>query len=186
MKMNLISFIYLMLLLVSCKTTTDVSHHGNANVKTYRVSGNITYSSDYCGGAYPSEAMLLQLANPTPYSGKVLFIRRTKTNDLSQPILYTLISDSLGNFSIDLPPGNYCLIDEFRKDRAIFEKVYSKDSTNYLRVPDPQCLDDWFNSCLYGFTVSDYSISTIQINIHRTCFRPEGIPCISYTGPMPP
>lgn len=173
-----------MLWLLSCKPLTDVQH--TYHNKTYTVSGNITYTSDYCGGAYPSESMLLRLATPSPYPEKVLYIRKASHNDLDQPILYTLITDSLGNFSADLPTGNYCLIDEFRKDRTLLDKLNNKDSTNYLRVPDPKCLDDWFNNCLYGFTVSNYPIMTIQLNVHRACFRPEGVPCISYIGPMPP
>ena len=187
---NKFVFYYIGLVLVvmiACKISgTNKNNTSNPHKKTYQLSGNITYTSDYCGGAYPSNNMLQRLATPAPYPGKVFYIRQAERNDMNSPILYTIVTDSTGHYSINLPPGNYCMIDEFRKDTAFIADVYKVDPYNYLQVNDKKCLEDWFNSCFYGFSIKDSNFVHADFNIHRSCFRPEGVPCISYIGPMPP
>jgi hypothetical protein len=179
MKYILLSGLILGTLLGGCKTTSI----GNGNqTNMYQVSGTITYTSDYCGGAAPPEELLNQLKTPTPYMGKILHIRAAQTNDFSKPILHTLVTDSLGHFSVSLPPGNYCMIDDFRKDGSFVQTLNKK---NNLSTNNQQCVDDWLNSCLYSFTVTQANITNIQLNIHRICFVPEGVPCVSYDGPLP-
>jgi hypothetical protein len=169
----------------ACKTTGLSNHNGNnQQPKTYQVSGTITFTGDYCGGAHPSEEMLKQFRVPAPNIGKVLHIRSGVTNNLNSTILYTLVTDSLGQFSVNLPPGDYCMIDDFRKDNSFFQSLF--DSDNHLSVNDQKCVEDWLNSCFYSFTVSNADITNIQLNIHRICFVPESVPCVSYTGPYPP
>ncbi len=154
--------------------------------KSYQVSGTITYTSNYCGGARPPETLLEQMATPTPYPGKVLHIRKGNTNDLSSLIIKTIVTDSLGKFSLSVEPGNYCIIDDYRKDASFVDLMLHPADDSYLKVEDPGCLKEWLNICLCSITVTDQNIQDIQINIHRACFRPEGVPCINYTGPLPP
>ncbi len=188
MKRKFILYYILLLVLVfaACKiaggTTTDGIHHQN---KTFRLSGNVTYTSDYCGGAEPPETLLQELAKPRPYAGKKFYIRGGETNNLKSKILYTVVTDSLGNYSINLPVGNYCMIDEYRKDSTFIGALLNNTPESGLYVTDKQCVKDWFNSCFYGFKISTGDISNINFNIHRDCFRPEGIPCVAYTGPLP-
>lgn len=175
--------------MVACKFSRVTNNNTDSiHKKTFQLSGNITFTSDYCGGARPSENMLERLATPTPYQGKVFYIRSGERNNLNSPILYTVVTDSTGHYSVSLPPGNYCMIDEFRKDTSFILDVYKRDPTlqpNYLVVHDKECLQNWFNSCFYGFTILDTDVSNINFNIHRSCFRPEGVPCIDYNGPLP-
>lgn len=185
-KFVLYYILLLMVFIAACKISgADNNNRGNKHNNTFQLSGNITFTSDYCGGAKPPKDLLEGLATPTPYLGKVFYIRSGERNDVTSPVLYTVISDSLGHYSVNLQPGNYCMIDEFRKDTSFMFDVYKKDPNNFLVVHDKKCLENWFNSCFNGFTISNADISNVNFNIHRSCFRPEGVPCIDYDGPLP-
>lgn len=181
-------FTYLLLfglLLVACKISTDIS--SNKPKKLFKVSGTVTYTSDYCGGAPPSEDLIIQLSTPQPYPGKQLFIRSGSMNDVQNTVLHNITTDENGYFELELPPGEYCMVDEYRLNRDFIKRLYS--TTNPLEniVPgDSTCIEDWFNSCLINITVSESDIDSLDFNISRPCFRPEGVPCLMYTGPYPP
>jgi hypothetical protein len=183
--MNSLPFIFLIILFQSsCKVIEGEKELGRN--KTYQISGTVTYTSNYCGGARPSETLLQQLAIPTPYPGKQIHFRKGNSNDLSSLIIKTIVTDSLGKFTLQLEPGKYCIIDDYRKDRSFVDSMLHQADDSYLKVQDPQCINDWLSTCLYSLTVKDQNLMDIQINIHRECFRPEGVPCINYTGPLPP
>lgn len=186
-KFTVIYLLGIGLMLLACKSSGNTENNGsNQNKKTFRLSGNVTYTSDYCGGVQPPNSLLEQLATPTPYAGKTFYLRAGEKNNLQKPILYTVITDTLGNYAIDLPIGNYCMIDEFRKDSSFMKAVYKEDPYNYLQVNDQECLQNWFNGCYYNVAIKNTDISNVNFNFHRPCFRPEEVPCISYIGPMPP
>lgn len=185
-KFVLYYIVLLILIMTACKVSEkDSNDLGRHRKKTFKLSGKITYTSDYCGGPPPSSIILDRLAIPSPYLGKTFYIRAGERNNLSSPILCTFVTDSLGNYSIELPQGNYCIIDEFRKDTSFMTDIYKVDPYNYIHVENSECLKEWFNSCFYGFAISNHNITNVNFNIHRICFRPEGVPCISYNGPIP-
>src|SRR4051812_11044433 len=75
------------------------------------VSGKVTQTSSYCGGARPSEEMMEQYNKPKPYAGKIFYVRKGKENN-KKAVVLKFISDSAGNFSFQLPAGSYCIIQQ--------------------------------------------------------------------------
>lgn len=151
--------------------------------KTFRVSGEIKYSESYCGGARPTDAMLEELARLKPYEGKELYVIKGTKNEENKTICDTIISDSEGKFELNLPAGEYCIIQSAQLDKKVFNYC---DNKNDEIEADRKCLEAWWPTCFYSFSVNESPIDSIQLIFHRPCFLPEGIPCLNYTGPMPP
>jgi hypothetical protein len=159
---------------------------GNSEAKV-KVSGTVTQTFSYCGGARPSNEMLAKLNEPKPFANKVLFILKGNSNDFNSMNYIQISSDSLGNFSVSLEPGEYCLVDEFKHHKSNFDdilKKYEKETTNYSAV-DPDCLKNWFNTPDLVFTVAKTGNKDLSIVYHHPCSW-HAIPCVNYRGPLPP
>lgn len=165
----------------ACKTTRDVE---SSNTPLFEVSGTVYVTSDYCGGAHPNETILQNLKTPKPYEGKKLFIRDTDSNDFSSPVVYSLTTDQDGRFTCSLPEGKYCIIDEYRVNRGYTDSLMANVVPD-LKISDPWCIRSWSAQCLMTFEIKNKNMVLPQINIHQQCFRPDGIPCLIYTGPLP-
>ncbi len=175
-----------MIVLSACKMKGETTEGANnPHKKTYKLSGKVTSTSDYCGGAEPPPELLDQLATPIPYQGKTFYIKAGTMNNINAPILYTVVTDTGGNYSVQLPPGKYCMIDKFRADTSFLRSLLKNDPNSNLKVGDKKCLQDWFNSCFYAFSISDSNLTNVNFHVHRPCFTPEGVPCVGYSGPLP-
>lgn len=147
-------------------------------VKKLTVSGTITQTSDYCGGAAPSEAMLQMLRTPQALEGKKIFVRKGNVNNASKKVLAETVSDANGNFKLELPAGVYCIVFE---DKSTDFKSPQNDKHNTW---DEACLKAKYAKCEYTFTLKSKSLSGVKINYHKHCsFRN---PCSQYSGPTPP
>jgi hypothetical protein len=148
----------------------------------YTVSGSVNLTGSYCGGAAPSEEILEGIRKPSPYIGKVFYVRKGKTNDLKQPIVLKFKTDSLGKFSFKLPVGVYCIIQEEQK--ASFSKInYPK--TGNISV-DKTCLLDWWKKPYSILEIKDKSITELEFKFEKRCFIPGDVPCLTFNGPFPP
>lgn len=146
--------------------------------KRFTVSGLLTQTSDYCGGASPSQGLLDMLQTPQPSPGIKLAVRKGNTNNTRQSIVATAISDENGRFSFSLFPGTYCLVIGEKSAPLVIPENDANSSW------DAACLKSKHNSCDYTFTVKGRSLSGIIVNYHKHCsFRQ---PCRRYTGPTPP
>jgi len=151
---------------------------GKASVKKSILRGQVTQTSDYCGGAMPSPQILESLKQPQPLSNKTLCVKQGKTNDPKKPILLTVSSDSNGFFSFKLPMGTYCLIEEEKTHPFV-----APENTEYMTW-DLNCLRERYRSADLIFTVKAKGNQLIKINFHQPCFyKPY---CGEYTGPLPP
>jgi len=153
-----------------------------AGTLLYRVSGKITQSHAYCGGARPPQALLDEMTKPTPFPGKKLFIRSGSENSSAKPVLKEIVSDSLGLFSILLPPGNYCVVQEDQVNKLDIA-AFRKKLTSYDKL-DETCLQQWWDKCFLTFEVGSADKTNLNIHFHFPCFT-NGLPCITYTGPLP-
>jgi hypothetical protein len=148
------------------------------------VSGLITQTHAYCGGARPTEEVLKRLQTPAPFPGKKIYIRCGNENTTKKKIIRTVTADSTGHFSIKLPPGTYCIIQE--------EQVKKLDPDHFLKKETAElklkknCLEKWWSTCYQTFEVkATDSHVPLNVNFHFPCFT-EGIPCMQYSGPLPP
>lgn len=144
-----------------------------------KIQGIITQTSDYCGGARPSDEMLEQLAKPKPMIGKEIFIKIGPKNKAENSIYKKVITDSVGHFEIMLPTGAvYSFIEDWKSKPFITPK-----NTEYIKW-DVACLYERYLTADYVLNVKSANNSMININFHKPCFfRPY---CGSYSGPLPP
>lgn len=187
MKNNI--YLVILMFLVSCATfhgdnnEHSVKDEDKNETKSFPVSGTIFYSESYCGGARPTDEMYLEITRERPYAGKKMYLLKGNKNEENKSIYDSIVPDSEGNFKLDLPPGEYCLIQSIQRDKKVF--AYCENTKDEIEA-DRKCMEDWWSACFYSFTVSDKPIENIKLNFYRPCFLPEGIPCLSYNGPMPP
>lgn len=167
----------------SCKASKDSSSGNIQQGELYTVAGVITRSESYCGGAEPEPGLLEELRKPGPYSGKKLYVKSGDANALKHRVLDSIVAQADGTYELQLPPGKYCLIQSTQLDRKVFEK-YGKGSN--ISLTSDTCLENWWNRCYYAFTVTDRNIDSLNFHFHKPCFVPEGMPCLDYSGPLPP
>ncbi len=166
-------------LLTSCANT----HMAEKNkCDLIKVSGTITKSGTYCGGMRPSDDVLESIRMTRPYSGFTIYVRRGEHNDVNSPIIDSTITDENGAFQLSLPKGTYVLISSIQKDKSILTQI---EQNQNIEISNSECLNNWWNN---GLQKIDSNQTTHSFSIHYTkkCFLPEGIPCLQYTGPLPP
>ena len=151
--------------------------------KKHAVSGIITHTRSFCGGARPTDEMLEKFNTPQPLAGKKLYIRSGAVNNLKKRIIQTIVSDSTGHFTVYLPAGTYCLIQEPQIKKLNVEP-YRKSQSQFITL-DEACLKRWWSECLLTFTVGSSGRNDLKINFNAPCFT-DGTPCLEYNGPMPP
>ena len=154
---------------------------------TYSVTGKVTGGNNHCGGDELGEEDLKELARPFTISGTEFYIRKGKTNDVSKPIYKTITTDKEGKFKIDLPAGDYVIVEAEKKDKTKYNeylKNFKKKTETYDPI-DKACLKKWLATPLAGFTVINSETPEIKIHIVKPCAW-NAIPCANYTGSPPP
>lgn len=147
----------------------------------YTVSGKVRHSFAYCGGAAPSEEMMAEFTKQKPYAGKTFYIRKGKTNNVKAKVILSFKADTAGNFSFQLPPGIYSIIQE-PQVKKLNIKFYKKQHI----TADESCLKTWWEKPYYILEVKDKNINGLDFKFHHPCFISDDIPCLQYNGPMPP
>jgi hypothetical protein len=141
----------------------------------------------YCGGARPSDQMLLDLEKMTPLTSTQFYIKSGHINDPSAPAIYSSITDEEGLAFVQLKPGNYLLVFEDKQDWSQFNSW--KDSfavaQESFSAIDTMCLRQWIQIPEAVFQVHADSTPVIELVRPDKCFW-NNIPCIEYTGSIPP
>jgi hypothetical protein len=148
----------------------------------YNVSGGVKQTTNYCGGAQISPEMMDGYSTPRPYGGKVFYIRKGKTNNLKEPVVLSFTVDTSGKFSFQLPPGTYSIIQEQQ-----LKEIKMSDYTNTQFIDaDEACLKNWWIKPYHILEIKNKDISKLNFEFYHPCFITSDIPCLRYTGPMPP
>jgi hypothetical protein len=131
---------------ILCIILSFNSNQSEKKVKKYSVSGVITGTSSYCGGARPTDEMLADIATPKPIPNKKIYIKKGEINLFKSKVLLTLITDTVGNFKAKLPPGKYLIVDEDKKDLTYYNRLLKehKEETKSFDAVDSICLKEWF------------------------------------------
>lgn len=151
-----------------------------------QINGTVMRVRAYCGGAKMPEERYNELRKPKTYAGKKLFVKKGKFNDLKKKAVLEFVSDSAGNFSFSLPPGVYCIVDEFKRDKANYNKMlvqYKEATKNYSPI-SPDCLKEWFKTPDMVFEVKAVGTDSLIITFHDKCPW-NTVPCVTYKGPLP-
>ena len=177
------SFLAIPFLLISDANSCSKKTPPVSAVQEYTVSGTITQTQSYCGGARPPEDLLKALESPRPYRGKKICFRSGDKNNTDQKFVRTAVSDSLGKFSVKLPAGAYCIIEEDQVKLMNVESYRKKYGSKYLTV-DEDCLKSWWGTCIQSFVLGNADKNDLTLNFHMACFT-NGVHCLRYTGPLP-
>lgn len=153
----------------------------------YSVEIVLTQTSSYCGGAAPPQYLLDELATPKPLGGVEYFIRKGKTNVVTDPIVTSGTSTENGFISLMLPEGTYCLVFANKVDRTTYDSIYNqlKDGNANNTPVDKACLDKWLSAPEFVFSPVIGSTQARQLNVHQPCSW-DATPCTQYMGPLPP
>lgn len=114
---------------------------------------NITITSDYCGGAAPSDQILDQLKQQRKFSNQKFYI---STIQGLQDDMKEMTTSAIGNTTVPLSQGTYYVF----LPKKISAKVANKTTSQ------KQC-DQWRNTPNGSFTVSDNN--SVSFNIHKSC-----------------
>ncbi len=174
-------FIVILLMFLNMSfVACQVIHKKEKPLKTYKVSGKVTQTFAYCGGAAPSQELLDQLAKPVAYAGKKFFIRRGKTNSINAKMIKSFTSGKEGEFSFILSPGTYSIILEEQ-----LNIIKAGDLTKEFIEVDEKCLKEWWTKPYYLLEVKNKQITDLNFNFFKRCFFSNDIPCSTYNGPQP-
>lgn len=171
--------IFLFAFLVSL---SSFSPKDSSIIKTVKISGKITMTSSYCGGAAPPQELLNELATPRPVAGMKLYVRKGSSNS-NGPVVAADTTAADGSFSFDLPPGTYCILSE-EQLKPLDAKDISKEP--YVVVTSEECLKKWWSEGLRILEVGDKNIKDVDFQFYGRCFISSLCPCLRYDGPLPP
>jgi hypothetical protein len=155
--------------------------------KKIKVNGKVMHTRAFCGGMRMPDDAWNEFKKPLPLGKKKLYVKKGGTNDFSKATILEFTSDSVGNFSFLLPPGDYCIIDEFKKDKKNFDDICTKykTETKFYGAVDTVCLKGWFETPDLTFTVTKTGMKDLEIIFNDKCPW-QAIPCVMYKGPLPP
>ena len=144
----------------------------------FTITGRLMETRDYCGGAVPTPELLAICNTPAGISMGKLFIKKGNFNKGKSPVIDSIVADKEGKFSIQLPAGTYCLVEDWKA------KPFLLPENDEMQTVDSACYKNLYDACDYQLTVTDKNIDSVKIIFHRTCAWKK--PCIEYHGPLPP
>lgn len=159
----------------------------NTSKKEALVEFHIMKKGVYCGGARPSEQMLMELEKTVPLGSIQFYIKTGTVNDPSAPAICSSITDEEGLAFVNLKPGDYLLVFEDKQDWSQYTRW--KEEFAIAKHPygamDTLCLRNWIQTPEVVFHVHVDSTHRIEIVRPDKCFW-NNIPCIEYIGSIPP
>lgn len=124
-------------ILMSCNSSKTASTNESTTFK-------VMFTSDYCGGAYPSDEILEALKKPKPLKGEEIYIKSTSEDAK----FISIKTNEDGEFSADLAEGDFLIF--------LKEKIEAKNC------------EEWSTKANGNFTFTKGSENQ-TINVHRTC-----------------
>jgi hypothetical protein len=166
----------------SRKTVAKKETSANTSLKLFTVTGYVSQTSSYCGGAAPTDEMLREIEKPAPYPNKNFYIKKGNKNNLKEAVILNFKTDAAGNYSFQLTPGIYSVLLEPQL-KALNLKEYNQ--SGHISA-DEECLKKWWAKAYYVLEITDKNINGLNFSFHHPCFVSGDIPCLQYEGPMPP
>lgn len=161
----------------------------NSHRQMIDITIQCTYTESYCGGAYPPDELLAELARPKPLGSTALHIRTSadNKNHTDAKLILSAITDAEGLVHITLPEGNYVLVFDDKKDRTRYNEILERYSqkTQYTDAVDRKCLQQWIETPELLLSVTAEGGRVFNVNHHKVCSW-YAIPCVEYRGPLPP
>jgi hypothetical protein len=153
----------------------------NETSPSFHVSGKVNQTFSYCGGANPPEFLLEELAMPKPIPSMLFYVIEGNINSNHRKIIKKFMTDSNGMFDFELPVGKYSIILQEQTKELNMQILNTK-----TQKADEDCLKEWWQKPYYSFEIRNQNISNLEFLFVNRCFIDGFIPCITYTGQMPP
>lgn len=169
----------LIVLVYSCKNNKSLTKSSDSN--SFLITGKVSQTFSYCGGARPTQEILDRFATPKDYPNKIFYIRNGNKNDTIAKIVAKFITKEDGTFSFHLKPGTYSIILEEQ-----LSIINASDYVTQNQIVDEKCLMEWWKKPYYILEVTDKDIFNLNFTFHHRCYIKSDIPCITYTGPKHP
>lgn len=106
----------------------------SSETKNQTVNGHVENNSEYIGGANPPETILEELEIYKPSINQHFYVRNLANYAPFTPFVTSFITDTNGNFNINLPIGNYAIICQEKHDFEL--NPYALSSCEYIQSPD--------------------------------------------------
>ena len=177
---SILFLLFITILLHSCSTKREIQ---SSSVSLIKAEGRLTYTLPYCKGIAPTPEDIKTLNTPIPYSTK-LYLRNGAVNSEANPIIDSVTTDSDGNFTFEVLPGDYVIILPEQRHRGSIDEYLGKRK-KFLAV-DSLCLVKWWEKGLFQISVEDEDITNLNYKFRNKCFVPRSMPCATYTGPHIP
>ncbi|HNB81434.1 MAG TPA: hypothetical protein PLP34_05550 [Chitinophagaceae bacterium] len=147
--------------------------------RTLLIRGQVTQTSEYCGGAMPTPEVLKSLETPQPLPDKVLYLKTGSINKSGTPVYRKIVCDSAGRFSVRIPEGRaYCIIEDWKAAPMRYP-----EDTEWI-IWDKACFRKRYESPDFLIPKNFSRGQMININFHQPCFFHPW--CGTYSGPLPP
>jgi hypothetical protein len=161
-------------LLFTLLISTTTIAKGKKKSKSIIVQGTLTTTSNYCGGAVPTDDIVAELAIPKPKPNAVIYIGK---QGAKRSTYKKVISNANGKFTIKLSAGTYCIIEEY-KTKPFVPPINTKTV-----VYNTACLKQKYLQADYTFTISANN-NMVNYNKHLVCKWQT--PCTTFNGQLPP
>jgi hypothetical protein len=151
------------------------------------VTGTVMRQGVWCKGVEPDPEEWKAVTTPKPWANKKLFVKKGKVNDFAVPVLMEFTTDKDGKFTLDLPAGDYCIVDEFKVKKGNYKMLRSQfsKSKDTDEAAVKECLDIYFKTPDLVFTVTANGKNELELLYKDRCGW-EGPPCSPYPGDPPP
>jgi len=165
---------------------SEILNAKNVNEKMFQIEILVTQTTSYCGGVKPPDELLKEMETPKPLAEKKLYLKKGEKNTFNSKVELEICSDSLGKIRIQIPPGKYFIVNEFKKDTDFYKIVLKKYKTGTKDYPaiDKLCLKKWYEQPDLFFEIMNEDLKNLTLNFNKECSWRE-IPCLQFKGQLP-
>ncbi|MFT5858964.1 MAG: hypothetical protein ACI865_001060 [Flavobacteriaceae bacterium] len=159
---------------------TDGEPESVEQYNKYTLTMTIQGYHPHCGGMAPTPEIQANMTRP---AGGAIYYMYEGIRPIKKSKFTRIEANSEGIITLELPDGNYGLIQE---DKLLsldeFIALKKMDGIHYQNKPD-SCYEDWRSRS--DFSVQLSSDTTMLFTVNHKCFTGTN-PCLDYSGPYPP
>ena len=148
-------FLTAIILIIACQSQKN---HQSKSQQGIMKKIQVSYTEDYCGGAFPSDNILKAEKKVKAYTNKELILSK---EGWPAEKMITYRTSSEGQFDMDLSPGSYQL---FMPEKI--SATYREGS-----VMSREVCEKWKSTPNGILLIKEDTSGTLEVTIHRSCNR---------------
>jgi len=169
--------------LAACATTGGTESSPRASSRApvtpagLHLVGHATHYEPWCSGAAPPRGASTR---SSPLANADFPVKPGRENAEGEPLM-TIHTDAEGRFSVDLPPGTWCIVDAARGPKRPSQSLAVATAPRV--AGDPQCADELWKACLAVIDTSQPPQGELQLSMFGHCSWNH--PCAPLEPPPP-